>query len=139
MRVAATEFGARRSADEVVETAFVEYLEGEAARVEGAEAPEVALVEFLRALRMRAIQTVERGVFGPGAEALRRALAAEDAAAMTRIFSGELAGPDAAGLLAALAETRADLATRGDDDADPDVVAALDRLHEIAAETKEPP
>ena len=124
--------------DLLIETAFVDYLDGEAQRLAAASDAEARLLELLDALRFRVIQSLGMQIFGAGAEALKRVLSIEDAAMREEAFRNALescdvdAQCDSAGILAALDETLRDVTLRGD--AHEDLVEALQGLAEIAAE-----
>ena len=124
--------------DLLIETAFVDYLDGEAQRLAAESDAEARLLELLDALRFRVIQSLGMQIFGAGAEALKRVLSIEDSVMREEAFRNALescdvdAQCDSAGILAALDETLRDVTLRGD--AHPDLVEALQGLAEIAAE-----
>ena len=120
-------------AETIVAVAFVDFLDAEVARVVGAEDPSQELLDFLRALRERVANEVEKQVFGAGAEALKRVLAIGDADLRRIAFIQAIDGPARLDVLACLEETRRDLKAR--DGAPADVVAALDGLAAVAAAT----
>ena len=124
--------------DLLIETAFVDYLDGEAQRLAAESDAEARLLELLDALRFRVIQSLGMQIFGAGAEALKRVLSIEDSVMREEAFRNALescdvdAQCDSAGILAALDETLRDVTLRGD--AHEDLVEALQSLAEIAAE-----
>jgi len=124
--------------DLLIETAFVDYLDGEVQRLAAEADAEGALLELLEALRFRVIQALGLQIYGAGAEALKRVLAIDDALSREDAFRNALescdvdARCDAAGILAALDETQRDVTLRGD--AHEDLVEALAGLAAIAAE-----
>ena len=130
---AALDAAVAAAAEDLVDSAFVDFLDGEVARVVAAEKPSQELIDFLRALRERVANELEKAVFGAGAEALKRVLAIADDDLRKIAFLQALDEPFKLELLATLEATRSDLRQRGDD-APRDVVAALNALANVAAD-----
>ena len=104
--------------DLLIETAFVDYLDGEAQTLAAESDAEARLLELLDALRFRVIQSLGMQIFGAGAEALKRVLSIEDSVMREEAFRNALescdvdAQCDSAGILAALDETCCDVTSR---------------------------
>ena len=130
------------SAEAFVDTAFVDFLEAEEARVRAAEgggSPQ--LLNLLGALKARAAVEIEEQVFGAGALALRAILGVPDAAARGRAFGKFLRDADDGGaeVVAALHDAQADLRARAEESGIEDTnligaLGAIDALARVAAD-----
>ena len=106
--------------DLLIETAFVDYLDGEAQSLAAESDAEARLLELLDALRFRVIQSLGHADFRGGRGGLEAPLSIEDSVMREEAFRNALescdvdAQCDSAGILAALDETLRDVTLRGD-------------------------